>query len=69
MWMCTGIQVDEVNCLSIIDIHRELGIPSAIDLGIENTDIETAPGVELSSEQKVIVGSVLDVSFLDLGSL
>ncbi len=33
-------------------------------LGIENTNIKTAPGVELSSEQKVIVGSVLDVSNL-----
>lgn len=28
---------------------------------IENTDIKTAPGVELSSEQKTIVGSVLDL--------
>jgi hypothetical protein len=32
------------------------------DLGIENTNIKTAPGIELSSEQKVIVGSVLDVT-------
>ncbi|KAB2570896.1 hypothetical protein DBV05_g10399 [Lasiodiplodia theobromae] len=31
------------------------------DLKIENTDIKTAPGVELSSEQKVIVGSILDL--------
>lgn len=62
--MCSGIEVDEVICLKIIDISCELGIPSAFDLGIENTDIVTAPGVELNSEQKVIIGSVLDVSFL-----
>lgn len=35
---------------------------SFADLGIENTDIKTAVGVNLSSDQKVIVGSVLDVS-------
>jgi hypothetical protein len=35
--------------------------PSASDLGIES-DIKTATGVSLSSQQKVIVGSVLDVS-------
>ena len=34
---------------------------SFADLGIENTDIKTASGVELSSQQKVLVGSVLDV--------
>ena len=28
---------------------------------IENTNISTAPGVELSSQQKTIVGSVLDL--------
>ncbi len=31
------------------------------DLGIENTNFKTVPGVELSSDQKIIVGSVLDV--------
>ena len=31
------------------------------DLGIENTNINAATGVELSSSQKVLVGSVLDV--------
>jgi hypothetical protein len=35
--------------------------PSASDLGIES-DIKTATGVSLSSQQKVIVGSILDVS-------
>jgi len=31
------------------------------ELGIENTDIKTAAGVDLSGDQKVIVGSVLDL--------
>ncbi|KAF4312677.1 hypothetical protein GTA08_BOTSDO11653 [Botryosphaeria dothidea] len=34
---------------------------SSGDLKIENTNIQTAPGVELSSDQKIIVGSVLDL--------
>lgn len=31
------------------------------ELKIENTNIKTAPGVELSSQQKTLVGSVLDL--------
>lgn len=31
------------------------------DLGIESTDIKTATGVSLSSQQRVLVGGVLDV--------
>jgi hypothetical protein len=34
---------------------------SSSDLKIENTNIKTASGVELSSQQKTIVGSVLDL--------
>lgn len=34
---------------------------SAANIPIENTNINTAPGVDLSSEQKTIVGSVLDL--------
>lgn len=37
---------------------------STNDLGIENTDIKTAAGVELSGNQKVLIGSVLDVNSL-----
>jgi hypothetical protein len=36
--------------------------PSLAALGIENTNINTAPGVQLDDKQKVLVGSVLDVS-------
>lgn len=39
---------------------------SFADLDIENTNIQTASGAELSSQQKVIVGSVLDVCLLFL---
>ena len=38
------------------------GAPSSAALGIENTNINTAPGVQLDDKQKVIVGSILDVS-------
>ncbi|GAB7350320.1 hypothetical protein MBLNU459_g0954t1 [Dothideomycetes sp. NU459] len=34
---------------------------SSSGLNIENTNIKTAPGVELNSDQKTIVGSVLDL--------
>lgn len=34
------------------------------DLGIENTNIKTAPGVTLDEQQKTLVGSVLDVYYL-----
>ncbi|PQE32213.1 proteophosphoglycan ppg4 protein [Rutstroemia sp. NJR-2017a WRK4] len=34
---------------------------SASDLGIENTNISTAAGVNLSERQRVVVGSVLDL--------
>jgi hypothetical protein len=45
--------------------QRAAGGPTN-DLGIENTNIKTAPGVDLSSEQKVLVGSVLDVRNLSI---
>lgn len=38
--------------------------PSFSSLGIKHTDIKTAAGVNLSDQQKVIVGSVLDVRLL-----
>ncbi|KAF1936959.1 hypothetical protein EJ02DRAFT_386453 [Clathrospora elynae] len=37
------------------------GAPTSSSLKIENTNIQTAPGVSLSSEQRTIVGSVLDL--------
>ncbi|KAI9865753.1 MAG: hypothetical protein M1824_000013 [Vezdaea acicularis] len=38
-----------------------LGIPNSTTIPIENKDVQTAPGVELSSEQKLLVGSVFDL--------
>jgi len=35
--------------------------PSFSSLGIKNTAVNELPGVRLSSQQKVLVGSVLDV--------
>lgn len=37
--------------------------PSFSSIGIKRTNIETAPGVNLSEQQKVLVGSVLDVCY------
>lgn len=47
-------------------IHRlqslqQRSIMSSSDLKIESTNIKTAPGVDLSSDQKTIIGSVLDL--------
>jgi len=39
-----------------------ISAPSTSELGIENTNVKTAAGVELSAQQKLLVGSVLDVS-------
>lgn len=36
-------------------------LPICLDLNIENTNINQAPGVNLDSHQKTIVGSVLDL--------
>ncbi|KAF3760029.1 hypothetical protein M406DRAFT_269825 [Cryphonectria parasitica EP155] len=37
------------------------GTPSFSSLGIKNTNINTAPGVQLTEQHKVLVGSVLDL--------
>jgi hypothetical protein len=41
--------------------------PSMSELGIENQNIKTDSGVDLSAQQKVIVGSVLDVRIFEIG--
>jgi len=35
--------------------------PTSNELGIENTNVKAAAGVDLSAQQKLLVGSVLDV--------
>jgi hypothetical protein len=37
------------------------GIPSSSGLNIESKDIQTAPGVTISDDQRTIIGSVLDL--------
>lgn len=50
------------------DVQASSGAPagshSFSSLDIKNTNIQTAPGVSLSEQQKVTIGSVLDVSML-----
>lgn len=43
------------------DAQNSTQTGSFAELGIENTDIKAASGVELNEEQRVLVGSVLDV--------
>jgi hypothetical protein len=45
------------------DADNSIKRGSSADLGIENTNVNTTAGVELSEEKKVLVGSVLDVGF------
>ncbi|KAI9761765.1 MAG: hypothetical protein M4579_000859 [Chaenotheca gracillima] len=37
------------------------GTPNAADLGVENTHVKTAPGIELDAQQQLLVGVVLDL--------
>jgi len=55
----TGIPSETAHMQS--QSQQTAGGPSN-DLGIENTNIRTTSGVELSSEQKVIIGSIPDVT-------
>ncbi|TVY31980.1 hypothetical protein LSUB1_G008158 [Lachnellula subtilissima] len=41
--------------------NADTNAPSASELGIENTNVQTAAGVDLSAQQKLLVGSVLDL--------
>src|SRR5437763_14629852 len=59
----------KVPCLQLADAlaankRSQEGSSSIESLGIENTKIEAAPGAELDSHQKVIVGNVLDARLL-----
>lgn len=49
-----------------VQAAADASAPSFSSIGIKNTNIETAPGVNLSEQQKVLVGSVLDVCALSL---
>ena len=40
---------------------EEMSQAQLVEYGVETTQINTAPGVELSESQKLVTGSVLDV--------
>lgn len=55
--MASGTPSDTAKAQAAADADA----PSLSSLGIQHTDIKTAAGVTLSDQQKVVVGSVLDV--------
>lgn len=61
--MSTGIPSETAMAQKQQESQPNAGIPSTSELGIENTNISTAAGVELDAQQKTLVGSVLDVSY------
>lgn len=63
--MATGVPSGTAQAQASADASA----PSFSSIGIKRTNIETAPGVNLSEQQKVLVGSVLDVSFRPIGVL
>lgn len=46
-----------------VQASADASAPTFSSIGIKRTNIETAPGVNLSEQQKVLVGSVLDVRY------
>ena len=57
----TGIPSETAQKQQVNDTHGGYS-GDGTDLGIESSDYQTAAGVRLNDKQKVIVGSVLDVS-------
>ena len=46
---------------------EEMSEANFAEYGVENTQINTAPGVGLSERQQLLTGSVLDVSMAENG--
>jgi len=61
--MSTGVPSETAAVQSQANMSSTAGTGSAAELGIENTNFKTAAGVQLTDRQRVLVGSVLDVSF------
>jgi hypothetical protein len=59
--MSTGVPSTTAQTQKAAQMSTNTSIPSESSLGIESTDIQTASGVELNQQQRIIVGSVLDV--------
>lgn len=64
--MSTGIPSETAQVQKNAENQQAAGTPSSADLNIENTNIKTAVGVTLDEQQKVLVGSVLDVKSIDI---
>ena len=61
--MSTGVPSSIAQTQKATEMNTSTSAPSTSSLGIESTDIQTAAGVELNTQQRVIIGSVLDVSY------
>jgi hypothetical protein len=59
--MSTGVPSTTAPGQKAAQMSTNTSIPSESSLGIESTDIQTASGVELNPQQRIIIGSVLDV--------
>jgi hypothetical protein len=59
--MSTGVPSTTAQTQKAAQMSTNTSIPSESLLGIESTNIQTASGVELNAQQRIIVGSVLDV--------
>jgi hypothetical protein len=59
--MSTGVPSTTAQTQKAAQMSTNTSIPSESSLGIESTNIQTASGVELNQQQRIIVGSVLDV--------
>jgi hypothetical protein len=59
--MSTGVPSTSAQAQKAAEMSKSASIPSESSLGIESINIQTAAGVELNPQQRIIVGSVLDV--------
>lgn len=55
-------QIDASETLADLLVSDTIAPDNVADYGVENTDITTASGVTLSDTQRLLTGSVLDVS-------
>jgi hypothetical protein len=55
-------EIDASETLADLLVSDAIAPDNVADYGVENTDIKTASGVTLSDTQRLLTGSVLDVS-------
>jgi hypothetical protein len=56
-------QINASKTLVDLPVSDAIDPDNIADYGVENTDIKTASGITLSDTQRLLAGSVLDVSF------